>query len=199
MTQQAMIALAMALVVSSAATLVARQSGAKPQTGIPECDKYAAMVTACLPKMCEEERALMEMQLGFALEMLPKQVGLKGRQAAAQSCTRDISEAIKNDDYGCYAPRTAGTIAPKSIQLDTIRPSATSVTLTLSGTGPTTAADTEVIIMTSISEPPTATLPAARMERAVRPGHRVRDCALTRRAAPRIRPSSSSLGRRTAS
>lgn len=138
------------------ASLSLRDAPAQAKTGIPECDKYAAMVRECLPKMCEEERTLMEMQLGFALEMIPKQVELRGRQAAAQSCTRDISEAIQKDEYGCYASKSAGTSAPKSIQLDRIRPSATSVTLTLTGTGSTTAADTEVIIMTSISEPPTA-------------------------------------------
>ncbi|MGB2716149.1 MAG: hypothetical protein WBC51_18350 [Vicinamibacterales bacterium] len=157
MKQLTRIALAAAVVFSSPLIATGRQSTVKPPTtGIPECDKYAAMVTACLPTMCEEERMLMEMELGFALEMIPKQVELKGRQAAAQSCTRDISEAIKNDEYGCYTSKNAGTTAPKPIQLDKILPSATSVTLTLSGKGSTTAADTEVIIMTSISAPPTA-------------------------------------------
>jgi hypothetical protein len=156
------VALAVALLLSSLPISAERQSPAKPRsTGIPECDKYAAMVTACLPKMCEDERMLKEMELGFALEMIPKQVELKGRHAAAQSCARDISEAIQSDEYGCYASKTTGTSASKSIQLDKIRPSATGVTLTFSGKGPESGEQVRVIIARSISEQPVAVYPMA--------------------------------------
>jgi len=143
------------------ASLSLRDAPAQAKTGIPECDKYAAMVRACLPKMCEEERMLREMELGFALEMIPRAVELQGRQKAAQSCARDITEEIKKDEYGCYPGKTADASPPKSIRLDKVRPAATSVTLTFSGKGPESGEEVRVIIARSISERPVVAYPIA--------------------------------------
>jgi hypothetical protein len=157
MKHQVSTALAAVLAVASAAILAAQQSAVKPpSTGIPECDECAAMVRACLPRMCAEERLLTEMQLGFTLEVIPKQVELKGRQAAAQTCTADIRKATENDAYGCFASKTGGITAPRPVQLASIRPSATGVSLTLSRKTLATAAVTEVAILTSMGEPPIA-------------------------------------------
>lgn len=149
------------LATASAHTSAGRSAVTPQRTGIPECDKYAAMVTACLPKMCEEERLLREMQLGFALEMIPKGVELNGRQQAAQACARDIAEEIKNDEYGCYPATTADPGPPRSIRLEAVQPSAMSVTLTFSGSGPATGEEARVVVARSISEPPLATYPLA--------------------------------------
>jgi len=146
--------LAVAVLLSSVTISAADQAAKPPSTGIPECDKYAAMVTACLPKMCEEERMLVELELGFALEMIPKQVELKGRQAAAQTCARDITEAIEKDEYGCYASGTARANAPKSIRVEKVLPTDTSVTFTFIGNGPATGEEARVVIARSISERP---------------------------------------------
>jgi len=156
MQRQIQTVVAVAL-VSSAAILAARQSAVKPQsTGIPECDKYAAMVTACLPKMCEEERLLVELDLGFHHELLPAIVKLDGRQKAASVCAQSIDEAIKEDPYGCYAPKTVGSGAPVSIRLDSVRPTDTSVTMTFSGTGPAKGEKVRLVITKAISERPIA-------------------------------------------
>ena len=71
-------------------------------TGVPDCDRYEAMVRACLPKMCEEERMLREMELGFAIETIGAVVKEKGKAAAAESCSRDITAELREDFYGCY-------------------------------------------------------------------------------------------------
>jgi hypothetical protein len=150
--------LAAALVFWSAAMTAAWQLRGKPSsTKIPECDKYDAMVTACLPKMCEEERALAEMDLGFHRELMPATIQHKGRQGAAELCARQIDEAIKDDLYGCYPIKAgAASVPARSIRLDKLSATDTSVVLTLSGTSPTPAASTEVIILASIAEQPTA-------------------------------------------
>jgi hypothetical protein len=74
-----------------------------PPTGVPECDRYVAMVSACLPKMCEEERMLREMELGFAVETIAAVVKEKGKAAAAESCTRDVTAELREDLYACHA------------------------------------------------------------------------------------------------
>lgn len=120
--------------LSTAALAANRQSGVKPKpTGISECDKYAAMVTACLPKMCEVDRVVVELDLGMQQQFLPDVVKLKGRQEAARQCAREIDEAVKEDLYGCY-PSGAGASVP--VRVDKIQPTESSVTLTLSGSGP---------------------------------------------------------------
>jgi hypothetical protein len=150
--------LAAALVFWSAAMTAAWQSPGKPSSAkIPECEKYDAMVTSCLPKMCEDERMLTEMDLGFHRELLPATIQHKGRQGAAELCARQIDEAIKDDLYGCYSNKTGAAGVPaRPIRLDKLSATDTSVVLTLGGNRPTTAGSTEVIILTGIGEPPTA-------------------------------------------
>jgi hypothetical protein len=87
-----------ALVWTGAAPMATPQAPSAPaSTKIPECVKYEAMVTACLPKMCEEERALAELELSFHRETLAKVVELKGRQAGAQVCAQSLREASELD------------------------------------------------------------------------------------------------------
>ena len=72
-------------------------------TGVAECDRHVAMVRACLPKMCEEERLLREMELGFALETIAVAVKEKGKASAAESCSRDVVAELREDLYACHA------------------------------------------------------------------------------------------------
>ncbi len=145
-------------------------SRAGGNTGIAECDTYVAMVTACLPKMCEDERLLVELELSFHRELTPKVIKLKGRQEAAQGCAQDIREAIRNDPYGCYTSRSAeASASTPAIQRVQVRPAHTSVTMTFTGSGPGSGAGApetpskededagwQVIIGTSLTEAPTA-------------------------------------------
>jgi hypothetical protein len=152
MARQTQTVVAVALFASVA--VAARQSAVKPtSTGIAECDRYAAMVTACLPKVCEVDRVVMELDLGFHHELLPTVVKVKGRQEAAKQCAAKIDEAIRDDEYGCY-PEAAGS--PRAVLLDRIQPRATSVTLTFSGNGPADGGDSRLLLLTSIGEPPLA-------------------------------------------
>ncbi len=105
-------------------------------TGIAECDKYVAMVTACMAKMCEDERMIVELELQFSREALSKVVELKGRAAAAQSCGQDIRREVKDDPYGCYAA-PAREAAP--FRLDHVRPGSTSVAMQFSLVNTTSA------------------------------------------------------------
>jgi hypothetical protein len=133
------------------------------KSGIPECDKYEAMVTACLPKMCEVERELAELELSLHREVQARQIELQGRQASAESCARQIREAIQDDEYGCYAAAAGASAAKQPVRLEKVRTTDTSVVLTLSRKSAATPADIEVSILKSIMEPPTAIyrLPAA--------------------------------------
>lgn len=72
-------------------------------TGVPECDRFVAMVRSCLPKMCEDERMLREMEVGFAIETITALVKEKGKAAAAESCSRDIAAELREDLYACHA------------------------------------------------------------------------------------------------
>jgi hypothetical protein len=99
-------------------------------TGIPQCDDYYAAVTACLPQMCEAERALVETELSFHQEVLLKTIELKGRAAAADACSQDLQKEIQADPYGCYESERANAGLPKkSIQDVSVRPAATAVAI----------------------------------------------------------------------
>jgi hypothetical protein len=155
MKPQLRIAIAAALCFSGAGPTSARQAPAAGPAGqIPECVKYEAMVNACLPKMCGEERALAEMELSFHRETLAKVVELKGRQEGVQACTRSIRDAIAEDLYGCYTA-AAGAARP-SIRLDRLQPAATSVAMTLSIAGLAANESARLVIAQSIADQPTA-------------------------------------------
>lgn len=72
-------------------------------TGVAECDRFVALVRACLPKMCEDEGILREAELGFALETIAAAIKLNGRAAAAESCGRDVAAELREDLYACHA------------------------------------------------------------------------------------------------
>ena len=99
-------------------------------TGIAKCDQYYAMVSACFPRMCEMERALAELELSLNRETLEKVIELKGRDAAAQACTTDLADVIKDDPYGCYESEraSAGLPAPPLRALK-VQPAQSSVTV----------------------------------------------------------------------
>jgi hypothetical protein len=99
-------------------------------TGIPQCDDYYAAIAACLPQMCEAERALVETELSFHQEVLSKTIELKGRAAAAEACAQDLLAELQSDPYGCYEPQRAKPGLPKPpIQDVRVRPTPTSVTI----------------------------------------------------------------------
>ncbi len=145
--------LTVVVAVSSVAVTSARQSPKPAAPKIPECEKYEAMVAACLPKMCEADRAVAEIDLELHREMLPVQIQHKGRAAAAKTCAAQIDEAVREDVFGCYAAKGGMTA--------TVRPTATSVVMTLTGPGPS-GAGADVVILAEPGDAPTATfrLPA---------------------------------------
>jgi hypothetical protein len=98
-------------------------------TGVAECDRYVAMVRACLPKMCEEERILRELELDFALETIAAAIKHKGARHAGGTCSADIAAEAGDDLYGCHAESRASSILVEAA------PGETSVTLRLSGAG----------------------------------------------------------------
>jgi hypothetical protein len=152
------VVLVMASVVSNAELALAGQSSAKPAAaGIPECDKYEAMVAACLPKMCEAERIVAELDLELHRQILPAVIQHKGRAAAVQACVEKTNEAVAEDAFGCYATKGGVTRRPASaVRVDKVQPTNTGVVMTLSGDGAAAGAVTEVILVTAPGEPPAA-------------------------------------------
>jgi len=105
-------------------------AAAAQSTDIRKCDDYYAMVSACLPRMCEAERAVIELELSFSRETLQKVVELKGRAAAAQACEQDILKELQDDPYGCYESDRTKAGLPKSVVRDVrVQPAATSVVI----------------------------------------------------------------------
>jgi hypothetical protein len=150
MKHQIRVVAAASFVVVGAA-MSAAQSAKPASTRIPECDKYAAMVASCLPKMCEADRVVAEMELEIHREMLPAQIQHHGRDAAAKTCATQIEEAVRDDVSGCYA------MAPmRAIRVDKVQPTGTGLIMTLSGTGTTSVPGASVALLTVPGEPPTA-------------------------------------------
>lgn len=89
--------------VLGAALALSQPPPSEATTGIAECDRYVALVRACLPKMCEEERLLRELELGFALETIAAALKDNGRAAASESCSRDVVAELREDLYACHA------------------------------------------------------------------------------------------------
>jgi hypothetical protein len=135
--------------------LVAGACGAASaqSTGIAKCDQYYAMASACLPRMCEMERPLAEAELSFSRETLQKVIELKGRDAAAQACTTDLADAIKDDPYGCYESEraNAGLPAPLLRGLK-VQPAPSSVTVSFDAVQGA-AGDWELALLSEDLEP----------------------------------------------
>ena len=113
------------------------------KTGVVECDEYFVMASACLPRMCEVERGLSELELSFHQEILSKMLELKGRDEAAKACAQDVVKLLQDDPYGCFdAERAKRGMPAAGIQDVQVRPQATSVTISFqagsqaSGEGP---------------------------------------------------------------
>ncbi len=136
--------------------LVAGACGAASaqSTGIAKCDQYYAMVSACLPRMCEMERALAEVELSFSRETLQKVIELKGRDAAAQACTTDLADEIKDDPYGCYESERAGAGLPApSLRGLKVHPAPSSVTVSFDAVQGAAAGDWELALLSEDMEP----------------------------------------------
>ena len=89
---------------------------------------------------------LAELELQFSRETLEKLIELRGREAAAQSCTQDIRRAVEDDVYGCYAA-PSDNAAP--FRLDHVRPGPTSVAMQFSLASATSA---DVLIGESLDQ-----------------------------------------------
>lgn len=118
-----------------------------PPTGVPECDRFVAMVGACLPKMCEEERMLREMELGFAVETIAAVVKERGKAAAADSCTRDIAAELREDLYACHAD------SPSASTRVELTPAGDALVLRFSGPALAGAETADVALAEPLAEP----------------------------------------------
>ena len=118
-----------------------------PPTGIPECDRFLAMVRACLPSMCEDERMLREMEVGFALETIAAVVKERGKAAAADSCTRDIAAELREDLYACHAD------SPSASTRVELTPAGDALVLRFSGPALAGAATADVALAEPLAEP----------------------------------------------
>lgn len=137
--------------VMSSAILATPQPPAPGPTGVPECDRYVAMVRQCLPKMCGEDGALRELELDLALEAIAASVTLHGPQTAAKACTRDIEDDVRQDLYGCYAGSRAAS------QTVEVRASASGAVIRFEIAALAAANQAEVTIASSLFEAPEAT------------------------------------------
>jgi hypothetical protein len=118
-----------------------------PPTGVPECDRFVAMVRACLPKMCDEERMLREMEVGFAIETIAALAKEKGKAAAAESCTRDIAAELREDLYACHADSPSA-----STRVD-LTPAGDALVLRFSSPALAGAATADVALAEPLAEP----------------------------------------------
>jgi hypothetical protein len=136
--------------LAMALALAAAQPANPSPTGVSDCDRYVAFVRACLPKMCEEERVMRELELDLALETIAAAVKHRGPQAAGQTCAADIQKEMAEDLYGCHAgSRAAGILVEAS-------GAATSVLLRISGAGVTGAGPLEVSLAAPLVPEPAA-------------------------------------------
>jgi hypothetical protein len=118
-----------------------------PPTGVAECDRFVAMVRACLPKMCEEERMLREMEVGFAVETIAAMVKEKGKAAAAESCARDIAAELREDLYACHAD------SPSASTRVELTPAGDALVLRFSSTALDDAETADVALAEPLAEP----------------------------------------------
>jgi hypothetical protein len=71
------------------------------KTGIPECDKYFAMVEACAAKMSKEDQAAAQFSVNRLRTMMPIANSAQGRAELEQRCTTSIKQARESDKSGC--------------------------------------------------------------------------------------------------
>lgn len=100
-----------AIVLACAANLGAGQqapaAGTTPKqekTDIPECDRYFAMVDACVAtnKMTADEKKAAQSNVDRLRMMLPIAKAEQGRATLVERCTKSIEAGQKDDKYGCY-------------------------------------------------------------------------------------------------
>jgi hypothetical protein len=114
---------------------------------VPECDRFVALVRACLPKMCEDERMLREMELGLAVETIAAVVREKGKAAAAEGCSRDIAAELREDLYACHAD------SPSASTRVELAPAADALVLRFSSTALAGAETADVALAEPLAEP----------------------------------------------
>ena len=118
-----------------------------PPTGVAECDRFVAMVRACLPKMCEEERMLRETELGLAVETIAAVVRERGKASAAESCVKDIAAEVREDEYACHAE------SPSAATRVDLNLAADSVVMRFSGPALAGAEHADVAVAEPLAEP----------------------------------------------
>lgn len=110
--QIAVAGVALAMVLGTGAA-VAQQARVAPAasasqkseaTGIPECDKYFALVDACVAtkKMTKEDQQAAELNVSRLRAMLPIARAPQGRTTLVDRCTMSLETAQKEDQYDCY-------------------------------------------------------------------------------------------------
>ena len=136
------------LIVSLA--LLGQSPAASPpaSTGVPECDRFVAMVRACLPRMCEEEKVLRELELDLAIETIAAAVKHRGARAAGETCADDIAAEVGDDLYGCHPGSVASAILVEAT------PAETSVILRVSGGSVSNAGPLEVTLAAPLTPEP---------------------------------------------
>jgi hypothetical protein len=92
----------------------AAQQSAKP-TGIAECDKYFAMVDACVAskRMSKEDQQAAEFNVSRLRAMLPIANTAQGRATLVDRCTSSIETGRKNDKTGCYTEPKKDQASPR--------------------------------------------------------------------------------------
>lgn len=82
-----------------------KKSGA---TGIPECDKYFAVVDACFASktLSKEDQKAAEANVSRLRLMLPIAKAPQGRATLVERCTASLASAQKDGKYACYKSDT---------------------------------------------------------------------------------------------
>lgn len=84
-----------------------------PSTGIPECDRYVAMIEQCLPQMPNEDRVAARFAVDQIRALVPTMAQRDG-DAMARQCAENVESALRTNTYGCHddAARAAGVLSP---------------------------------------------------------------------------------------
>ena len=85
------------------------QATEKPKpaaTGIPECDKYFAVVEACIATktLSKDDQKAAELNVSRLRAMLPIAKAPQGRATLVERCTASLEAAQKDGKYACYKP-----------------------------------------------------------------------------------------------
>ena len=76
----------------------------KGEIGVPECDKYFALVDACVAsgRMSTEDKKAAQFSVDRLRAMLPLARAPQGKATLGDRCAKTLDLAQKDDKYGCY-------------------------------------------------------------------------------------------------